>query len=329
VLGGVFVIGVSCWLLLKRRNREFALRSIKVGGCVGLIGILLTMWTGDGSAVEVARTQPMKLAAMEGLYDGQCGQSIVALGIINPDKRPCDNQEAMTFDISIPYGLSILAKHDANAFVPGINDIIAGVELTETGDTINTVSYAERIALGKQSQQALRDYQKAKAAGDTAAMADYRAKIADTFKYFGYGYLQSPEEAVPPVALTFYAFHLMVVAGGYLLLFFVVVAFASWKKKVNLLTNKWFCIIGLLTIPVVWICSEAGWVVAEVGRQPWTIDGLLPVNVGVSSISASSVETTFWMFVVVFTGLIAAEISIMVREIKRKSKIEILDEVEK
>lgn len=329
VLGGVFVIGVSCWLLLKRRNREFALRSIKVGGIVGLIGILLTMWTGDGSAVEVARTQPMKLAAMEGLYDGQCGQSIVALGIINPDKRPGDNQEAMAFDISIPYGLSILAKHDANAFVPGINDIIAGVELTETGDTINTVSYAERIALGKQSQQALRDYQEAKAAGDTAAMADYRAKIADTFKYFGYGYLQSPEEAVPPVALTFYAFHLMVVAGGYLLLFFVVVAFASWKKKVNLLTNKWFCIIGLLTIPVVWICSEAGWVVAEVGRQPWTIDGLLPVNVGVSSISASSVETTFWMFVVVFTGLIAAEISIMVREIKRKSKIEILDEVEK
>lgn len=325
VLGAVFVVGVSCWMLLKKRNRDFALKSINVAGWVGLAGIVLTMWTGDGSAVAVAKYQPMKLAAMEGLYDGKCGQEITAFGIINTDKQPLDNEEAIMADISIPYGLSILAKHDPNAFVPGINDLIKGIELTENGDTIHTVSYAERIEIGKKAHRALRDFENAKAKGDSVAMDAARAELADNFKYFGYGYLNSPEEAVPPVALTFYAFHLMVIAGGYLLLLFVVIAFASWRKKVNLLTNKWFCIVGLISIPVVWICSEAGWVVAEVGRQPWTIEGLLPVNAGVSAISVSSVKTTFWMFVVVFSGLLVAEISIMLRQISMRSKTDILN----
>ena len=325
VLGAVFVVGVCSWMLLKKRNRDFALKSIKVAGWVGLVGIILTMWTGDGSAIEVSRRQPMKLAAMEGLYDGKCGQEITAFGIVNPDKQPLDNEEALIADISIPYGLSILAKHDPNAFVPGINDLIKGIELTENGDTIHTVSYAERIEIGKQAHAALRSFEQAKAVGDTVAMNAARQSLNDSFKYFGYGYLESPVDAVPPVALTFYAFHFMVIAGGYLLLLFVVIVFASWRKKVNLFTNKWFCIIGLLSIPIVWICSEAGWVVAEVGRQPWTIEGLLPVNVGVSAISSGSVQTTFWMFVVVFTGLLAAEISIMLRQISKRSKTDILN----
>lgn len=328
VLGSVFVVGVSCYLMLKKKNREFAISSIKVAGAVGLAGIVLTMWTGDGSAVEVSKHQPMKLAAMEGLYDGKCGQGIIALGILNPDKKPLDDNDAMLFEISIPKGLSILAKHDPDAFVPGINDLIKGIELTESGDTVRTVSYAERIAVGKEAHEALRRFEEARKAKDTLAMARERVKLSESFRYFGYGYLDSPEDAVPPVGLTFYSFRVMVVAGGYLLLFFIIVAYASWKKKVNLLENKWFCYLGLLTIPVVWICSEAGWIVAEVGRQPWAIEGLLPVNAAVSSISAGSVQTTFWMFVVVFTVLLTAEISIMIREIARKSKRDLLNEVE-
>lgn len=85
-LGGIFVVGVSCWMLLKRRNIEHCLRSIKVGAWIGTIGIVLTMATGDGSAVTVAEHQPMKLAAMEGLYDGNSGQDLVAIGVLNPEK---------------------------------------------------------------------------------------------------------------------------------------------------------------------------------------------------------------------------------------------------
>lgn len=178
--------------------------------------------------------------------------------------------------------------------------------------------------MGRLAQQALRDYSTAREAGDTAAMETARATLDANFRYFGYGYFDSPEEAVPPVAMTFYAFHIMVIAGGYLLIFFLIIVYASWKKKINLLTNKWFCRLGLITIPIVWICSAAGWIVAEVGRQPWAIQDILPVNAGVSAISSSSVRTTFWMFVVVFTILLAAEISIMLREISRKSKSDIL-----
>ena len=165
--------------------------------------------------------------------------------------------------------------------------------------------------------------------GDAAAMASAKQIIDDNFRYFGYGYLSSPEDAVPPVAVSFYSFRVMVMAGGYLLLFFLVVAWASWRRKVNLLQNRWFCILGLLTIPVVWICSEAGWVLAEVGRQPWTIEGLLPVNAAVSAISSGSVQTTFWLFVALFTVLLVAEVSIMVRHIRRKAETDMFYEPEK
>ena len=170
-LAGTFVVGISCWLLWRRSNVEAARSSLKVGAWVGLAGIIFTIWTGDGSAVAVAKVQPMKLAAMEGLYDGKVGQELVGFGILNNDKRPGDDQQAIYAEISIPYGLSILANHDANSFVPGINNLIYGYELTADGDTIRTESYAERIARGREAREALAAYDVASAAGDSAAMA--------------------------------------------------------------------------------------------------------------------------------------------------------------
>ncbi|MCM1449823.1 MAG: cytochrome ubiquinol oxidase subunit I [Clostridiales bacterium] len=325
VLGAVFVIGVSCYLLMRKKNRELSILSMKVAGWVGLAGIILTMWTGDGSAVEVSKVQPMKLAAMEGLYDGKCGQGLVGVGILNPDKKPGDNEKAMLCEIEIPYGLSILAKHDANAFVPGINDLIQGIELTQSGDTIHTVSYAERIEAGRRAQAALADYENARKAMDNASMESALERIKADYQYFGYGYLETPEEAVPPVATTFYAFRIMVMAGGYLLLFMLLALYMVYKKP-SWLDKKLVLLGGLATIAIVWICSEAGWVVAEVGRQPWVIQDLMPSRAAVSAIGSGSVEFTFWVFVVVFTLLMAAEVSIMVHEIKKDSKREVLEE---
>ena len=315
VLAAVFVCGVSSWYLMKNRRREFALDSIRIAGWVGLVGIVLTIWTGDGSSVQVAKVQPMKLAAMEGLYDGKVGQEITAFGILNPDKKPGDDSKPYLFDISIPKGLSILANHDANSFVPGINDLLKGIRLTPEGDTIHTDSYAERIAIGKRAHEALRDYDKAMSAGDTAAMADARTRLKADYKYFGYGYLDSPEEAVPPVGVTFYSFHIMVMAGGYLLLFFII-GVASSMRGGRLWERRWWQWVAILSIAVVWICSEAGWVTAEVGRQPWIIEGLMPNRAAISAISSSTVQLTFWMFAVVFTALLAAEVVIMLKQIK-------------
>ena len=319
VLAGAFVVGVSCWFLLKKRNTAFAIRSIKVGGWIGLAGIIFTIWTGDGSAVAVAKYQPMKLAAMEGLYKGDNSQEIVAFGILNPDKTIDNDEPEYLFDISIPAGLSLLAKHDTGAFVPGIKDLIDGMELTPDGDTVNTVSYAERIAIGRKAHEALRAYDTAARQQDNAAMDSAAQVLKENFRYFGYGYFDSPDEAVPPVALTFYSFHIMVIAGGYLLLFFIAIIILALRKP-TMLERKPILWAGMLTIPVVWICSQAGWVTAEVGRQPWIIQDIMPARAAISDISASSVQLTFWMFAVLFTLLLAAEISIMLKVIGKASK---------
>ena len=321
-LAGTFVVGICCWLLWRKSNVEAARDSLKVGAWVGLIGIVFTMWTGDGSAVQVAKVQPMKLAAMEGLYDGKVGQELVGFGFVNTDKRPGDTLQAIHAEIAIPYGLSILANHDPNSFVPGINNLIYGYELTEDGDTVNTVSYAERMAMGREARAALLDYDKASKAGDATAMADAEGRIKDNFKYFGYAYLDAPEDAVPPVALTFYAFRVMVIIGGYLLLFFLLAIFAA-RWKAAWLEKPWLHWVGILSIPLVWICSQAGWIVAEVGRQPWVIQDLMPTNAAISDVTSASVQITFWMFAVLFTCLLVAELSIMLRYIGKSSKNDI------
>lgn len=318
-LAGIFVIGVSCWFLFKKRNEAFALRSIKVGGWVGLAGMLLTMWSGDGSALDVARVQPMKLAAMEGLYNGKCGQEIVAFGILNPEKTAENDADPYLFDISIPKGLSFLATHKFDSFVPGINDLIDGIELTPEGDTIRTESYADRIAIGKKAHEALRAFDAASVAGDSTAMATAAADLKANYRYFGYGYLQSPYDAVPPVALTFYSFHIMVTLGGALLLVLILALWFAYRKP-GTLRNRLVQWIGMASIPLVWVCSQAGWVTAEVGRQPWIIQDIMPCSAAISDISVSTVQITFWMFAAVFTAFLAAEIGIMLRQISKGSK---------
>lgn len=318
-LAGVFVVGVSAWFLYKKRNVPFAVRSTKVGAWVGLVGLLLTMYTGDGSAVEVTKCQPMKLAAMEGLYNGNTGQGLVGVGIVNPAKKWDNDEKEYLFDIEIPYGLSILAKHNPHAFVPGINDIINGIDINENGDTVNTVSYAERIRLGKLSHEALRAYDIARTSHDTAAMAAAEKELRKYYPYFGYGYFDSVDEAIPPVGVTFYSFRVMVILGSYFLLFLIVALFAVYKKD-WLQRHKWMQWVAMVSVPFMWICSEAGWVVAEVGRQPWTVQDLLPTKAAISEISSASVITTFWLFAVIFTVLLVAEVSIMLRQISKKSK---------
>lgn len=318
-LAAAFVAGVSCWMILKKRNLPAALSSLKIAVWVGLAGILLTMYTGHGSAVQVARHQPMKLAAMEGLYDGSKGQELVGFGFLADKQHREDSTEPIKCKIAIPYGLSFLANNDIHSFVPGINDIINGVSVNATGDTINTVSYDERIARGRAAREALIAYDNASKAGDTVAMNAATKAIKADFKYFGYASFESPDEAIPNVPLTFYSFRVMVIFGGFLLLVLVVMAFFMWKKPA-MLRKSWLAWGGILMIPAAWFCSQAGWVVAEVGRQPWVIQDLMSTRIGVSDISSASVQTTFWIFAVFFTLLLIAEISILCRQISKSSR---------
>lgn len=324
-LAAAFVLGVSCWLMLRKTDSQFILRGIKVASVFGLAGMLLTLWSGDMEGRSVTRHQPMKLAAMEGLYNGGRQQAFTAIGIINPDKRADNNEDPYLFSVEIPGVLSLIANHDINSFVPGISDVLEGRSINAKGDTIYGLSYADRITSGKIAHQALSDYGRASSDGDNAGMKSAADTLKAHYTDFGYGYFDSPYEIVPPVEPVFYSFHVMALLGGYLFLFFVAAALIAFKKQ-GWLKNRWILWVGIITVPLVWICSECGWITAEVGRQPWIIQDVMPTKAAVSYISAGSVQLTFWLFAIIFTLLLVAEAAIMTRALRNQRRVLAVDE---
>ena len=313
MLGGSFVIGISGWFLLKGRHAKFALASLKIGALTGLVASLLLFVTGDGSSKNVAKYQPMKLAAMEGLYNGHNGVALIGFGVLKPDLTTVtNNDDAFYFKFAFPKMLSWLAMGNTNAFVPGMNDIIKGGYQTENGIVLPV---SEKISRGKSSIQALSDYRAAVKEGDTAKATTARIAMEKDFDYFGYGYLKSPSDIIPPVGLTFYSFHLMVILGGYFILLFIVVSWFAWKNKLS--KNRWLLRVSLLSMPLAYIAGQAGWIVAEVGRQPWAIQDILPVTAAISKLPTASVQLTFFLFLLLFSILLVAEIRIMVKAIKK------------
>lgn len=314
VVGALFVVGVSCWYLLRNRHSEFALRSIRIGAIVGIVAVLLTAMTGDGSGYEVAQKQPMKLAAMEGLYQGSQDAGLVAVAALNPAKKNYnDSVEPFLFRVEIPYMLSMLANRDMHAFVPGIKDIIeGGYELPDGGKAL---SAREKMDKGQQAITAFAQYRKAKHQGDDSLADSSRKILENNMSYFGYGYLKNVGDLVPNVPLVFYTFRIMVMLGGYFCAFFALVLFLSWRKR--LASCRWLHWVAFLSIPLGYLAGQAGWVVAECGRQPWAIQDILPVNAAVSHLAVSNVQTTFFLFLLLFTILLVAEISIMVKVVRK------------
>ncbi len=314
VIAAVFVVGVSCWFLLKKRDNKFALASIKIAAIFGLTASLLLFWTGDSSGYQVAKTQPMKLAAVEGLYEGGEGVGIVALGVLDPSKTKYDDgKDPFLFRWEIPNLLSFLSTRDFKGYVPGIKEIMEGGYQQRDG-TI-ALSAEEKIERGKIAIQALSNYQKAKKDGNEAVATQYRKTLDDNVKYFGYGYIKDKHELVPNVELNFYAFRIMVILGGYFILFFALLLFLVYKKDITKM--KWLHYVGLITIPLGYIAGQAGWIVAEVGRQPWAIQDMLPLSSSVSRLDVSSVQITFFIFLIIFTVLLIAGIGIMAKAIKK------------
>lgn len=290
--GAVFVVGVSCWFLLKRRNQPMALASIKVASLTGILATLVVLGTGDQSGVAIAREQPMKLAAAEGLRDGgqQAPFSIVP-------------------GVEVPGMLSMLATHDVNGYVPGINNLLDGY--THPDGTVH-LSAEEKIARGKKALQAFSDFRTYRQTQPERA-AQARDTLQAHVQYFGYGYIQQKEDLVPPVGLVYWSFRVMVGCGSFLFLFLIGAWWMQYKGKLE--QARWMHWLGLASIPMVYAAGQAGWVVAEVGRQPWAIQDLLPVNAAVSQLSSSSVMVTFFLFLVIFTVLLIAEVKILCKAI--------------
>ena len=307
MLASFFIISISSWYLLKGRHIKMAKRSILVAAIFGLLSSAFTGFTGDRAAYEVAQQQPMKLAAFEGLYNGERSAGLVAVGLLNPDKKIGDGQDAFIFEIRVPGLLSFLADRSFDAFVPGINDLVYG------NDKENIMGAVQKMKKGKVALASLDTYKEEKKKGNESAANAALSVFDQNKEHLGYGFLTKPEEAVPPIGLTFNAFHMMVALGTALPL--VCLAFLYFSLKDTLIEKRWLLGIGTLTLALSFIASWAGWIVAEVGRQPWAIQDLLPVTVARSNLTAGTVQTTFFMFLVLFTILLVAEIRMMMKQI--------------
>ncbi|MBP1629115.1 MAG: cytochrome ubiquinol oxidase subunit [Bacteroidetes bacterium] len=315
VVGSAACIGISSWFLLKNRHTEMAKKSIMIAAPFGIIGILLTIYTGDGSAYQVAQKQPMKLAAMEGLYQGTTKAPLVAVGILNPHEKVMNNEaKPLSFEIKIPYILSFLGYRDVNAFVPGINDLLKGGYPTQDGST--PLSAKQKMESGTLAVKALSEYKLAKRENNTYVQEKSLQTLKANYSNFGYGFIKDESQLVPNVALTFYAFRFMVIFGSAFLLLFSLLTYFNFKK-ISYERYRWLLYSGIIGIPVAYLVSQSGWIVAEVGRQPWVIQDLMPTFSAVSSLEASSVITTFVIFCVLFTVLLIAELSIMFKQIKK------------
>lgn len=328
VLSGLVVIGISSWFLLKKREILFAKKSIIVGASFGIIASLFLIFSGDESAREVARTQPMKFAAMEGLYNGETTAPLVVAGIFKKqDKTGNPQHREFAVSIEIPNLLSYFVYMKPGVFIPGIKDLVHG------NNEFNVMSYLEKIERGHTAILTLREYKDAINSNDKEKSALLKAKFEDPeflnnyFRYFGYGYYYSEDKddlynnahkLIPPVPLSFYSFHIMVILGGHFLVLFLVILIFTIKNKVE--HRKWLLWTAVFTIPLAYIASQAGWVVAEVGRQPWVIQDYMPTLSAVSQLDSTSVKITFFLFAIVFTVLMVAEIKIMLTQIKNGPK---------
>ncbi len=308
LLASLFVVGISCWFLLQNRHQTMAKRSIIVASVFGLLSSAYVGFSGDEAAYTVAQKQPMKLAAMEGLFDGETSAPLIAAGLINSSKQPGDNQDDFIAAIKIPGMLSLLANREFGSFVPGINDLVYG------NKEHNIVGANERIENGKKAVDLLRTYKAASKSGDTKIAEAALAAFKDYQDDLGYGYLEHPADAVPPVGLTYYAFHVMVILGSIFPVLFLLCLFFAAKDTLHY--QYWLLYFGLACVPLGYVAQQAGWVVAEVGRQPWAIQGLMPVSVANTNLTTGTVQTTFFIFLGLFTMLLIAEVSIMLKQIK-------------
>ncbi|MGQ9619798.1 MAG: cytochrome ubiquinol oxidase subunit I [Bacteroidales bacterium] len=316
VLASMFVTGISSWFLLRKREIFLAKRSILIAGIFGFLSSVLLAITGDMSARSVAKYQPVKFASFEALYNGESRAPLIAAGMLKKGSENIGrkNMPEFVFAIEIPDMLSLMTARDKEAYVPGIYDHVKG------NPAKGIMSFEEKKERGETARRALLEYKEAKVTGDETKASEIAIKFSDKefrdnyFRYLGYAYINNPEDIIPNIHISFYSFHLMVILGFLFIFLFALALWLLFRNK--LIKNRWFLRIMLFSIPLPYLASELGWVLAEMGRQPWIIQDLMPVSVGVTNLKTAHVQVTFWIFAALFTALLIAEVSIMIKQIK-------------
>ena len=305
VTGSLFVLAVSSYYLLAGRFQAFAKRSIIVASAFGFASALCVVVLGDESGYNVSENQKMKLAAIEGMWETEPPPAGLTLFGV-PDSKARE----VRYAVRVPWVLGVIATRSFDRSLPGIDELVAHVE--------------ERIRAGVVAYGALERLKENRSDGEAAA------QLRDNVDDLGYAlllkrYVADPRSAdaatiaraaadtVPAVGPIFWSFRVMVGLGLYFILLFAVVL---WDASHRNFSRRWLQRVMLYSLPLPWIAAELGWIVAEYGRQPWAIDGVLPTFLAVSSVSVAQVMFTLAGFVLFYSALLVVDVILMLRYVR-------------
>lgn len=304
VAASVFVLAISAWYLLKGINVEFAKRSYRIAAAFGLASVLSVIVLGDESGYTVGEAQQTKMAAIEAMWHTEPAPAPFNL-IASPNEKTMSND----WSVQIPWVMGIIGTRSLHKEIPGIIEIKAkNKERILSGIQAVTALEALRANNNDAAAKALFEQHKADL-GFGLLLKKYVVNVSDATP----AQIQlAVDSTVPRVAPMFWSFRIMVAMGGLLLILFVLSFWHTlrpgfeWRKP-------WLLKFAFYMLPAPWIAIELGWIVAEYGRQPWTIYGVLPTHLSVSTLSVESIYGSLFGFIGFYTILLIAEMYLMVK----------------
>ena len=301
VTGAMFILAISSWYMLKGRDFAFAKRSFAIAASFGMAAILSVIVLGDESGYEMGDVQKTKLAAIEAEWETQPAPAAFTLFGI-PD------QEAQTnhFSIQIPYALGIIATRSVDKPVIGLKDLMAQHE-ERIRNGMKAYALLEQLRAGS-TDQAVRDQFNSikKDLGYGLLLKRYTPNVADATEE---QIAKATKDSIPSVAPLYFAFRIMVVCGVLMLL---IIGASFWTVIRNRIgEKKWLLRAAFFGLPLPWIAVEAGWFVAEYGRQPWAIGEVLPTAVANSSLTAGDLIFSMLLICGLYTLFLVAELFLM------------------
>ena len=301
VTGAVFVLGVSAWYLLKGKNIEFARRSFRIAASFGLAAVLSVIVLGDESGYTAAEVQQSKMAAMEAMWETEPAPAGLTLfGIPDPEK------EVTKYEVKLPYALGLIGTRSTDKTIPGIKELKAEA-VTRIQNGAKAVTALEKMRKGDKSEAVVKTFNSNKNdLGYGLLLKKYTQDVSQATPEM---IAQAAASTIPSVVPMFWTFRIMV-ALGFMFLALMVVSF-YYAAKNQFMNKPWLLKWALYSIPLPWIACEVGWFVAEFGRQPWTIYGVLPTHLSTSSLTSGSLIFSLSGFVIFYTLLLIAELYLL------------------
>lgn len=301
--GSMFVLGISSYYLLRKRDIPFARRSFAIAAAFGMASILSVIVLGDESGYRTGEVQKAKLAAMESQWETHPAPApFTVFGL--PDQK---NQKT-DFAIEIPYLAGIIATRSIDEEIPGLKDQIAENEKRIRNGMV-AYSLMKKLQAGEKTPENLTKFQELKVdLGYGLLLSPYAPNIVDATEE---QIKMAANDSIPPVAPVFFSFRAMVGAGVLMLLLIGLAFYDSCRHRIG--ERTWLLKALLWGIPLPWIAIEAGWIVAEIGRQPWTIGEVLPTYLSASTLSPSDVLFSMIGICAFYTVLLVIEMYLMVK----------------